>query len=97
MTTNIAGLDENSRNVMKALSSVDGTSIVNLYADPVTHDCVSNCFDNQSDPTQNYFRNLNTGFCVFNCSPQFKDFVTGNCVDNCSAGYWGNRANNTCI
>lgn len=37
MTTNIAGLDENSRNVMKALSSVDGVSIVNLYADPVTH------------------------------------------------------------
>lgn len=37
MTTNIAGLDENSRNVIKAISSVDGTSIVNVYADPVTH------------------------------------------------------------
>ena len=34
---NIAGLDENSRRTLSAISSVDNTSIVNLWADPVTH------------------------------------------------------------
>lgn len=33
----VAKLDENSRPTLTAVSSVDGTTIVRLYADPVTH------------------------------------------------------------
>lgn len=37
MATNEGGLDQNSRRTLSALSSVDGVSVVNLWADPVTH------------------------------------------------------------
>lgn len=32
-----AGLDQNSRNTLIALSAIDGTTVVTLWADPVTH------------------------------------------------------------
>ena len=32
-----AGIDQNSRQTLTALSSTDGTTIVPLYADPTTH------------------------------------------------------------
>lgn len=35
--TNVGGLDANGKRVLSALSSVDGTTIVNLYANPTTH------------------------------------------------------------
>lgn len=34
---NVGGIDENSRRTLSALSSVDNSTIVNLWADPVTH------------------------------------------------------------
>lgn len=34
---NVGGLDQNSRRTLSALSSVDNTTIVNLWADPTTH------------------------------------------------------------
>jgi hypothetical protein len=68
-----------------------------LYADPLTHTCVDICYDNQTNDTYDWFRNLDTGFCVNDCDIKFKDFITGNCVDKCSAGYWGNQHNMTCI
>lgn len=68
-----------------------------LFADPLTHDCVADCYDNQTNDTHDWFRNRNTGFCVNDCGIMFKDFITGDCVDKCSNGYWGNKANMTCI
>ena len=54
------------------------------YTDPRTHDCVATCFDNQTDNTQDYFRDPENGACVTDCSVLtthiFKDFITGNCV-----------------
>ena len=54
------------------------------------------CQDHQTNDSLDYFRNLDTGFCVDDCSPKFKDFITGNCVDKCSSGYWGYTGNYTC-
>ena len=67
-----------------------------LFADPVTHDCVAICQDHQTDVVQDYFRDLSTGFCVDDCSPLFKDFLTGDCVEKWSPGYWGYTGNHTC-
>ena len=58
---------------------------------------MATCQDHQSNNSLDYFRNLDTGFCVDDCSPKFKDFITGNCVDKCSPGYWGYTGNHTCI
>ena len=71
------------------------------YSDPRTNDCVATCYDNQTDNTQDYFRDPENKKCVTDCSVLsthiFKDFITGNCVQKCSPGYWGNLHNHTCI